>query len=54
MAGGVTWNKWKGGIKLEGWVHPGVYRFWMGGMRRWFGGGVKRAIVDKYVHLVIA
>jgi len=25
-------------IKMEGWVHPGVYRFWIGGMRRLVGG----------------
>ena len=22
-------------IKLEGWVHPNVYRFWLAGMSRW-------------------
>lgn len=27
-------------IKMEGWVHDGVYRFWIAGMRR-FVGGVK-------------
>lgn len=36
-------------IKLEGWVHPGVYRFWLAGLRRWPGGagGVKRDLVAK-------
>ncbi|WVW86032.1 hypothetical protein I302_108070 [Kwoniella bestiolae CBS 10118] len=42
--------KWNGydprGIKLEGWVHDGVYRFWIDGMRRWLGGTVKRKIVE--------
>jgi hypothetical protein len=28
-------------------VFPGVYRFRMGGMRRWLGGGLKQAVVDK-------
>lgn len=39
----VTWGKElrAKGIKEEGWVHPGVYRFWVAGMRRWLGGGVK-------------
>ncbi|WWD19524.1 hypothetical protein CI109_103985 [Kwoniella shandongensis] len=35
------------GIKLEGWVHDGVYRFWIDGMRRWLGGSVKRKVVEK-------
>ncbi|RXK37803.1 hypothetical protein M231_04959 [Tremella mesenterica] len=34
------------GIKLEGWVHEGVYRFWIDGMRRWLGNGVKRKVFD--------
>ncbi|WWC91591.1 uncharacterized protein L201_006537 [Kwoniella dendrophila CBS 6074] len=43
-------TKWQGqdprGIKLEGWVHDGVYRFWIDGMRRWLGGRLKRRIVE--------
>ncbi|WVR09788.1 hypothetical protein IAU60_006864 [Kwoniella sp. DSM 27419] len=34
------------GVKLEGWVHDGVYRFWIDGMRRWFGGSVKRRVLE--------
>ncbi|ODN95195.1 hypothetical protein L198_04583 [Cryptococcus wingfieldii CBS 7118] len=34
------------GIKLEGWVHDGVYRFWVDGMRRWIGKGIKRRVVE--------
>ncbi|WVQ84920.1 hypothetical protein IAT38_007083 [Cryptococcus sp. DSM 104549] len=50
---------WKGydprGIKLEGWVHEGVYRFWIDGMRRWLGGVIKRQVVENlHPHLVIA
>ncbi|WVQ67042.1 uncharacterized protein L199_005235 [Kwoniella botswanensis] len=50
---------WKGydprGIKLEGWVHDGVYRFWIDGMRRWLGGTVKRKIVENlHPNLLIA
>lgn len=45
--GGVDWHRWSGGIKEEGWVHDGVYRFWLGGMRRWLGGGVKNRLVEK-------
>ncbi|KAK6909474.1 hypothetical protein I203_103493 [Kwoniella mangroviensis CBS 8507] len=50
---------WKGydprGIKLEGWVHDGVYRFWIDGMRRWLGGTVKRKVVESlHPNLVIA
>jgi len=33
------------GIKLEGWVHPGVYRFWIGGLRR-LGGRISQVKVD--------
>ncbi|WWC71904.1 uncharacterized protein I206_105863 [Kwoniella pini CBS 10737] len=43
-------NVWKGhdprGIKLEGWVHDGVYRFWIDGLRRWLGGSLKRKVVE--------
>ncbi|OCF32226.1 hypothetical protein I316_06140 [Kwoniella heveanensis BCC8398] len=51
--------KWKGydprGIKLEGWVHDGVYRFWIDGMRRWLGGRVKRRLVENlHPNLLIA
>jgi hypothetical protein len=45
--GDVTWNEKQGQIKLEGWVHDGVYRFWVKGMRRWLGGGVKRSAVER-------
>lgn len=44
----LTWGK-EGqakGVKLEGWVHPGVFRFWIAGMRRWLGGTVKHGKVD--------
>ncbi|KAK8853110.1 hypothetical protein IAR55_003811 [Kwoniella newhampshirensis] len=45
-----TKPKWQGydprGIKLEGWVHDGVYRFWIDGMRRWLGGTIKRRVVE--------
>lgn len=34
-------------IRQEGWVHEGVYRFWLGGMRRWLGNGVKWRVVEK-------
>ncbi|WVQ72520.1 hypothetical protein IAR50_002077 [Cryptococcus sp. DSM 104548] len=34
------------GIKLEGWVHDGVYRFWVDGMRRWIGKGIRRRVVE--------
>lgn len=34
------------GVKLEGFVHPGVFRFWIAGMRRWLGGTVKHGKVD--------
>nr|ODN94049.1 hypothetical protein L203_00223 [Cryptococcus depauperatus CBS 7841] len=41
---------WQGydprGIKLEGWVHEGVYRFWVDGMRRWGGSVFKKKIID--------
>ncbi|WVR00368.1 hypothetical protein IAU59_007511 [Kwoniella sp. CBS 9459] len=51
--------KWKGydprGIKLEGWVHDGVYRFWIDGLRRWLGGRVKRRLVENmHPNLLIA
>lgn len=42
----VVWGKGNE-IKLEGWVHHGVYRFWVGGMRRWLVGNVKKKVVDK-------
>lgn len=32
-------------IKLEGWIHRGVYRFWIAGLRRL--GGLKRDTVSK-------
>jgi hypothetical protein len=35
------------GIKLEGFVHPGVYRFWIDGLRRWLSGAVKWNVVEK-------
>ena len=38
------------GIKLEGFVHPGVYRFWIDGLRRWLSGAVKWNVVEKYVY----
>ena len=41
----VTWSTRP--VKLEGWVHPGVYRFWVGGMRRWVVGGVRKKVIDK-------
>ena len=34
-------------IKLEGWVHQGVYRFWLDGMRRWINGSIKARTVDR-------
>lgn len=34
-------------IKLEGWVHDGVYRFWLDGMRRKIVGGVKKNAVER-------
>jgi hypothetical protein len=44
----VTWSAETGkGVKLEGWVHQGVYRFWLAGMRRWLGGGVKSKVMEK-------
>ncbi|ORX40706.1 hypothetical protein BD324DRAFT_678147 [Kockovaella imperatae] len=47
-AGSIKAVSWKGqrGVKLEGWVHPGVYRFWVGGMRRWVVGGVRKKVID--------
>lgn len=43
----VNWKSGQNGIKLEGWVHDGVYRFWIDGMRRWFGGRMKRAVYEQ-------
>jgi hypothetical protein len=45
----VTWTNDGGnpGIKLEGWVHQGVYRFWLSGLRKWIGGGIRKKAVDK-------
>ncbi|KAL7418322.1 hypothetical protein Q5752_006780 [Cryptotrichosporon argae] len=42
-----TKNMWgkKRGVKLEGWVHPGVYRFWMGGLRRFPGGRLRKGVI---------
>ncbi|CAK9786019.1 hypothetical protein CC85DRAFT_95909 [Cutaneotrichosporon oleaginosum] len=42
-------------IKLEGWVHPGVYRFWLAGLRRWpaGAGGVKRDVVARLHPLLV-
>nr|XP_018261001.1 uncharacterized protein I303_06718 [Kwoniella dejecticola CBS 10117]OBR83159.1 hypothetical protein I303_06718 [Kwoniella dejecticola CBS 10117] len=52
----VNWNNSNPpGIKLEGWVHDGVYRFWIDGMRRWLGGTVKRKVVENlHPNLLIA
>lgn len=45
--GRITWQGYDPrGIKLEGWVHDGVYRFWIDGMRRWMGGALKRKTVE--------
>ena len=43
---GKAWLK-SAGIKLEGFVHPGVYRFWIDGLRRWLSGAVKWNVVEK-------
>lgn len=43
----VTWKERKAKIKLEGWVHDGVYRFWLDGMRRKLVGGVKKDVVAR-------
>jgi hypothetical protein len=42
----ISWNDKKAKIKVEGWVHDGVYRFWMDGMRRKLVGGVKKDAVE--------
>lgn len=47
----VTWKERKAKIKLEGWVHDGVYRFWLDGMRRKIVGGVKKDVVARYAIL---
>lgn len=52
--GRITWQGYDPrGIKLEGWVHDGVYRFWIDGMRRWMGGALKRKTVEKYFNCSI-
>jgi hypothetical protein len=43
----VSWNDKKAKIKVEGWVHDGVYRFWLDGMRRKIVGGVKKDAVER-------
>ncbi|BEI80275.1 hypothetical protein CcaverHIS002_0108040 [Cutaneotrichosporon cavernicola] len=42
-------------IKLEGWVHPGVYRFWLAGLRRWpaGAGGVRRDVIARLQPLLV-
>ncbi|GMK54750.1 hypothetical protein CspeluHIS016_0113360 [Cutaneotrichosporon spelunceum] len=42
-------------IKLEGWVHAGVYRFWLAGLRRWpaGSGGVKKDAITKLRPLLV-
>lgn len=35
-------------IKLEGWVHPNVYRFWLAGMSRW---SISKSVILKYALL---
>ncbi|KAK4686272.1 hypothetical protein P7C73_g3858, partial [Tremellales sp. Uapishka_1] len=46
----VTWNGSKSplgqGLKDEGWVHKGVYRFWLAGMRRGLRGGIRRQKIE--------
>ena len=44
----VTWGaNGARGIKLKGWVRPGVYRFWVDGMRRKISGGLKGKVIDE-------
>lgn len=43
----MTWKDKKAKIKLEGWLHDGVYRFWLDGMRRKLVGGVKKDVVAR-------
>lgn len=47
----IIWKERKAKIKLEGWVHDGVYRFWLDGMRRKLVGGVKKDVVARSVSL---
>ncbi|KIR62426.1 hypothetical protein I314_03367 [Cryptococcus bacillisporus CA1873] len=45
--GKITWQGYDPrGIKLEGWVHDGMYRFWIEGLRSWMRGALRRKTVE--------